>query len=587
MTSWLVTMGFIDEAKRSTLIGKLQKYGTYSSWSSEGMLMQQSTHQIIEQQGIVAVGDCHIYYRNDFCSRFALQDDKSLSDIEVVCIAYRQWGAACFLYLEGDYAFVLYDQNRERIIAVRSLMGLKPLCYYKTAGMLLLASSPNIILRSGLPLTINADWVTYFLTTMHHLSGSIFSEIHDVEPGTFVIIEKQTLKSFSIWNIPTEMARYQNQQEAVEIFRSLLSDAVEQRCEQSSLTMADISGGLDSTTIAALATWKHSVHGIHFSSKDFKEKDESASALAVARMHGIPLHTFYAEDLPAYSDFDTPLFQIHCPNSALTVFGLYYQHIVTVKQQIHKDGEISYLRGTFGDQLALHANYRYLRDLWTEKRYLHLIKELYQWGCVGSGRDAWYAALTPKKKPESREALWIQRHILNRSAELHIERWERLKHQCPNPLNRKLLYHMQEYTEYVNLHTALAPSGLEVKDPFTDNRLIQFILSCPPQYQYRKGTTKFLLRAATKGILPEEVRMNTYKGRIARVNFTHIQNRHVQMKKAILQSPDWLSQFLDKDKLLSTLHRVVLGASVDQPAFFATLALIHWANSHPLVSKKG
>ncbi|MEO6888990.1 MAG: asparagine synthase-related protein, partial [Ktedonobacteraceae bacterium] len=123
--------------------------------------------------------------------------------------------------------------------------------------------------------------------------------------------------------------------------------------------------------------------------------------------------------------------------------------------------------------------------------------------------------------------------------------------------------------------------GVETSEPYTDLRLIEFMLATPPQDQIYPGQRKFLLWAAMDGLLPEPVRQRKEKGRIARILFQGITHSRDALRDMVLQTPELLSPYINAEALATALDRVAWGDTVHQAAFLSALALVFWVHRLP------
>src|SRR5215203_351950 len=183
---------------------------------------------------------------------------RTRSDTETIVHAYEQWGDACVEHLRGMFAFAIWDKPKRRLLLVRDRLGVKPLYWAQVGGRLLFGSEIKSILASGLIRAAADESRLPELLSTRYLSGAetLFKGIHRLLPGHTLVFEQGTVKTRQYWDVPVgrgdESVANLSEQDAVQQFRERLEEAVRIRL------MADVplgmflSGGLDSSAIAAL-----------------------------------------------------------------------------------------------------------------------------------------------------------------------------------------------------------------------------------------------------------------------------------------------------------------------------------------------
>ncbi len=179
-------------------------------------------------------------------------------DTETIVHAYEQWGDACVEQLRGMFAFAIWDAPRRRLLLARDRLGVKPLYWTVADGRLLFGSEIKAILKSGLVRAEANEAALPELLGTRYLSGTetLFRGIHRLQPGHTLVYQDGAVSIRQYWDIPAGRASGEtaplSDREAVGRFRELLEESVRIRL------MADVplgmflSGGLDSSAIAAL-----------------------------------------------------------------------------------------------------------------------------------------------------------------------------------------------------------------------------------------------------------------------------------------------------------------------------------------------
>lgn len=225
------------------------------------------------------------------------------SDSEIILHLYREYGMAFLDHLRGEFAFILYDAKRHKIIAGRDRFGIKPLLYKwdKKQNRLYIASEAKAILSQA---GIEAHWdmpAFYQATQMQYLPGNktIFKDISQLEPGQLLTLsqgEEPSLSTYWDMDYPrSDQARETPSfNEAVSHTHDLLKEAVTLRLRADVPVSCHLSGGIDSSAIAGLAAKQSNkpldCFTVRFDDPDQQGYDEYEIAKEQADLIGANLH---------------------------------------------------------------------------------------------------------------------------------------------------------------------------------------------------------------------------------------------------------------------------------------------------------
>jgi len=176
------------------------------------------------------------------------------SDSEIIIALYLEYGDQCYRYLNGEFAFILYDSKRNCLIAARDRFGVKPLFYVIYRGTVYIASEIKAILELGVPAKWNLNAIWMAENCVPTCRESYFQEIYPLEPGyqyTFNINGSMNKKLY--WQYQESVYRGSFEDATAE-FRVLIEQAVKRRLVADIPVTTYLSGGLDSSIILALVT---------------------------------------------------------------------------------------------------------------------------------------------------------------------------------------------------------------------------------------------------------------------------------------------------------------------------------------------
>lgn len=185
---------------------------------------------------------------------------KTRSDSEIILHLYDAYGLDCLSQLRGEFAFILYDVRKQKLIAGRDRFGIKPLCYSEVNRTLYLASEAKALFAAGVPAAWDKDamaHVSCFQYTAPH--QTMFHQVQQLLPGHILIADDDGYRVQAYWDmdfpaqpLPAYEADFP---EAMDRLHSALSDAVKMRLRTDTAKICcHLSGGIDSASIAALAS---------------------------------------------------------------------------------------------------------------------------------------------------------------------------------------------------------------------------------------------------------------------------------------------------------------------------------------------
>ncbi len=210
---------------------------------------------------------------------------QSQSDTEVIVHLYEEKGEECVHDLNGQWAFAIWDSKRKKLFLSRDRLGVRPLFYAKTLEEFVFASEiKSLLVVPSLPRAIDLqamDEVFTFWVTLP--PRTIFEGVSELPPGHSAILENGDLRVYPYWTLDCNPSReLVKEEEAGEALLELLLDATRIRLRSDVPVGAYLSGGLDSTVIAALVQKLGKTHlrtfSIAFEDKDFDESSFQSEA---------------------------------------------------------------------------------------------------------------------------------------------------------------------------------------------------------------------------------------------------------------------------------------------------------------------
>jgi len=393
------------------------------------------------------------------------RDDLNGSDAELILRAYEKWGDDCVKHLIGDFAFAIWDERKQRYFCARDHFGVKPFYFTHIDNDFAFSSNLNELrLNPRVSNTLNEIAVGDYLLfgVNQDLSTTIFKDIQRLKPGHTLTVANGSITVKPYWTPETSKeVRFRNPASYVERFSELLSRAVKDRVTTDRVAIS-MSGGLDSTSLAAVArAQKKDVHGFAVVYDSLIPDEERHYSTLAAEHLGISITHLSADK---YSLFDGEMDQ---PEPFL----------------------ISPLTGQFNDLLRLCAEFSPVALTgYDGDAFMNVPRP--------PGVKTRMKRLIGKKRAatESRPYSWLDESFVKRTD--LVERWRRPSVNQASPAN----------PIWTALFEGYDPSStklnLEVRHPFMDVRLVEFLSSIPAR-PWR--VNKHILRVAMRDKLPSSV----------------------------------------------------------------------------------
>ncbi|RJQ17495.1 MAG: asparagine synthase (glutamine-hydrolyzing) [Nitrospiraceae bacterium] len=452
----------------------------------------------------------------------------SRTDTEVILWAYRTWGEECLGRFAGMFAFALYDAQRKSVWLVRDRFGIKPLYYSRVGnGVFFSSEIKSIVFESGLAYEANPVALKSFAgrRMLDFSCETFFRGVYQIEPGNHIRVDcmetgRDLLTQQRYYRIEDKIKpEYHSHRLSVDTIAELLKESVRLHLRSDVPVGTTLSGGLDSSAITVLAHKKSDKRLHHiFSSIPVISTPETDLIPEVMKLVDARHHT----DSPHGENFFQDLMQLVYHQDEPFADGSMYAHFRLMR--LCRENNIPViLTGQGGDELFCgyyHHLYVFLGSLLKAGNFASWFK------MSGKMRD-WY------NNSFSELALFSLRHALPpsfknylinirrddgvrilskdiRSAEIPEDTaYSGIGFYYHGYLNALMRWTLSGFLHYEDRNSMAF--GIESRVPFLDHRLVEAVISVPPEIHFQMGCTKSLLREAMQGTLPESVRMQRVK----------------------------------------------------------------------------
>ncbi|CAG9620750.1 asparagine synthetase B family protein [Sutcliffiella rhizosphaerae] len=500
-------------------------------------------------KNIFVLSNSAIYNKDQLIDLLGLKVSKGsiLSDENLILLAYQKWGEESPKYFVGDYAFVIYDKQKQKYFGARDFSGSRTLYYIKDKNNVAFSSliKPLLKLRNYKK-KLNYSWLAEFiaiptLVEAIDMTSTVYEGIYQVPPSHSIVVNKDgkvQLKRYSTINVDHEL-RLSSNQEYMEAFHEVFSQAVKERLSTSGEVGSHLSGGLDSGAV------------VSFASKELAKENKILHTFS-----NVPEHDFVDWTSSYYIPDETPYIKetvkyvgnindnyLCFPGASpyneiddfLDIMEMPYKFFENafwlkgITEEASKKGITVMLNGARGNHSiswgSMRLNYDYYSKLLKQWKWLKFNKELIHFSEVfNTGRSVMIPFLFKRTFPKvisfkKEETVYEFPSFINPYLAKKTNVYEKLQDAGIYDTSGKisdLNYYRRDYYEQLYpwnksgvANTKLALRyGVWDRDPTNDIRVINFCLSLPKEQYVLEGYERSLIRRAMQGRLPDTVRLN-------------------------------------------------------------------------------
>lgn len=427
----------------------------------------------------------------------------STSDTEVLLRSFMQWGQECVAKLNGIFAFGIWDEREECLFLARDRMGVKPLFYSFMNDKLIFGSELKAMLShpSVKPIICQDGLAELLMVGPARTPGhGIFKGVKELKPGCKLLYDRQGLRISHYWKLESHVHEDDFSKTVITV-RELLEDAVQRQLVSDVPLCTLLSGGLDSSAITAIASqaFRHTSRELHsfsvdyvdnekfFKPSSFQPNEDGPWAKRVAEYfsvhhHEIRLETpelahalsaaVSARDTPGMTDVDTSLYLF--------------------SREVRKGATVG-LSGECADEVFGGYPWFYRQEM--------IEAQTFPWAPRPSNRLSW---LNPKLTAE----IQAQEYLAARYSEA-VGETPRMHGETGIAARMREIFYLS-LTRFMptlldRKDRMSMAFGLELRVPFCDHRLVEYVWNIPWEMKNYQSREKGLLRHALTGLLPDDV----------------------------------------------------------------------------------
>jgi len=552
-----------------------------------------------EQSGLIITADARIDNRRVLAPLLDLEDKESVPDSIFILKSYQKWGENCPDKLLGDFAFVIWDEENQKLFCARDHMGIKPFYYYLTDDMFLFSTEIKAIFsNSSVPKKLNKTKAALYLMNFPHQDFTFYDNVFSLRPAHSLILTNDNTNLKRYWKLdPDLQTNFNSEEEYFTEFRKLFAEAVKCRLRSNHPIGFDLSGGLDSSSIVCMskkiASTKINTFSMVFD--EISDSDESAYIKKVIEEGGIDAFFVNGDEIDPLNNIKSILWHIEQP--------LYTPNIAIIWKKYEKmqDKNIRVLLSGQGGDQCISLGRNYFKDLFVNFEWGKMISELslnsdvIKWS---KSRIFFNKAFLPTIfdfvpfyffKKQLYRRLFSKKKFLNQefSRKINLEEYEKEFYQNYYTAGtaRKthyfsLTFPVQSLFEWIDLATAAF--SIEPRYPYFDKRLIEFCYGLPTDLKFKNGWNRYIQRMAMENILPKEIQWRNNKtgyDSVHRRNLLLFQKEFIE--QVISDKNKLLEEFTDLKELQNTYNDFKSGSNVNHSVnlWFTTVFYL-WLQEH-------
>src|SRR6266700_2955167 len=549
--------------------------------------------------GIAITFDGRLDNCEDLAHRLGLTARTTVSDTTLVLMAFEAMGPDCFELLAGEYACVLWNDPHKSLFLARSRCGTRPL-FYTIHGKKITWSSEldHLVVKGGIDPVVNDTYAIGYLYYQPDMDESPFRNIAVVPSGNYVEVKAsgEIRGPIPTWHPDRiEPIRLSSDADYEEAWRHQVERAVASRLRVKHPIFCELSGGLDSSTVALVADRVLEKTGrdrsmlttVSCTYEKSRSCDETAFIRVIEQGRGIAgVHLTESSQQATVGLAEVEFTGV--PNTSHCFPGRYR----VTGQLMRQAGARVLLTGIGGDHLfwSDHTGSPELADLLRQGRWLAMIAQGRKWG-QAAAMPLWQVLVASAIGPIT----VANRRLRWHPADMNLRRWitdmARRELTCPGrSQGLRIETSIQLPSLRVRVHTVRSLSalisagyfheyhGIYFSHPLAHQQLIDFVLALPMEQLARPGEDRSLMRRATRGLLPEKIRTRKSKGSIDEV-FCRALERERPMIGPAENLEVCRREYAEPQALAEAISEVSLGRLDQSYALVRLFSLERWLRS--------
>ena len=546
------------------------------------------------RRGFIVTWDGRLDNRDALIPELRSELEANLTDVSIIAAAFDRWETDCFRRIVGDWAVSIWKPEQHELLFATDYMAIRHIFYHLKNDRIWWSTDLGpLVLLSNAKFHIDDNYIAGYLAHNPDAHLTPYLEIRQAPPGQFVLVRNGRASVDRFWRFsPNSRIRYKTDAEYEEHFRHVFRQSVQRRLRSDSPILAELSGGLDSSSIVCmaddiLATQAEEAPCLDTLSYYDKTEPDGEDCIHFPKIEqkrgraGIHIDGNLAGTSAASlesADF--------CPVPGALGFG---KKLDTERADaVCGGGYRAVLSGIGGDEFmgGVPNPHAQLADLIVQFKFVRLTRQLIAWSLVK--RQPWIQLLWQSvvdilpssfaqyfaKKAEIER--WFRKDFAKRTrlAIRQLDVNEHFGHWLPT----RRSYIAGVLIMANNLAKRMPPIQAfeEARYPFLDQTLIEFILSIPADQLLRPGGRRSLLRRSLAGIVPQQILSRRTKQVAQRAPMLVLEKYWDELQSIYQRSLSSRLGYIDEAQLLKTICDARSGKNVPLVRVLWTISLEYW-----------
>jgi asparagine synthase (glutamine-hydrolysing) len=545
-------------------------------------------------RGFALTWDGRLDNRDELIPELRSELEAGPTDVAIVATAFDRWETDSFRRFVGDWAVSVWKPKQQELLFATDYMAIRHIFYYLKNDQILWSTDlSSLVLLSSDKFHIDDNYIAGYLAHAPDANLTPYRQIRQVPPGQFVCVRDGRASVERFWRFSAKSRiRYKTDLEYEEHFRYVFRRSVQRRLRSDSPILAELSGGLDSSSIVCMADDILATEGAEAASLDTLSYYDKTEPSGDDYIHfpkieqkrgrvGIHIDGSPLGAAPA---------SLECTDFCPLPGALGSARMLDAQRArvLRSGGYRAILSGIGGDEFmgGVPDPRAHLADLIVQFKFVSLAKQLVAWSLVKrrpwiqllwqSAVDILPFSLARHFVREARIEPWIRKDFAKRTR-LAIRQCDVDEHfGLWLPTRRSYIAGVLVMANNLAKLTAPVQALEEARYPFLDQTLIEFLLSIPADQLLRPGERRSLMRRSLTGIVPSEILSRRTKQLGVRTPMV-ILEKHWDELKNIYQTP--LSAclgYVDEVQLLKTIGDARAGRIVPLVRVLWTISLEYW-----------
>ncbi|CAN2045901.1 asparagine synthase (glutamine-hydrolysing) [Candidatus Magnetomoraceae bacterium gMMP-13] len=447
---------------------------------------------------------------------------KTSSDTEVIIQMYRKYGEKCLKFMNGMFAFALWDKNKKKLFMARDRLGIKPFYYTINHDGIIFASEIKAVLSViDKKSTVNLDMLDAYMSLGYTPTDkTMFKDIYKLQPGHFMVVQKGKITTHQYWDFKIERSPDLGEKYYIQKTRALLDDAVNLRLRSDVPLGVFLSGGVDSSAVVALmhrmgieqiktfsVAWDY---GNSFNETDYARK--------VAKLFNTEHHEYFISPKDFMDFIPSYIWHMDEPVTEAASISLYYI------AKLAKEHVTVILSGEGSDEVfGGYPIYKYMQLL----EYYRMLPTNLRRSLINPLLNSIAPKFNKYTKlsnlPLEKRYQGVSFYDMKLKNTLYTEEIKTriaghsISHVLKEYYEKTKNLDVQAKMQYLDIKTwlvddllikadrmSMAPS-LELRVPFLDYRILEFAAKIPAKYRLKRGITKYIIKKSMEGYLPKDI----------------------------------------------------------------------------------